>query len=301
MVITFPVLISETVDKEMLPYLIKAVERRVALDYSSLIEKDIRSKLDKMHIESITTKLMNYDLQPTLRLHLNEDRPMLQEDVGSYGTQIIDNVESNKLLNDQPYFITIRVTTTSKVVQDFTFGFKGLSLVSKDALEIFEKNLDSSRYWIYRKARQLLSDKNVWKLVSIYKKMFGDKEDPRMVYTEKVLFSENVERICILSTNDINRETFEYSKKEDVPLSVGNLKRSQFSTLYVDDSLNKRIYCWDQDDIKFASIITYDMIYKNTLNVLPEQIDKAKQRNTSLFSKRAPTSFAFKNMFGKRG
>ena len=295
MVITFPVLISETVDKEMLPYLIKAVERRVALDYSSLIEKDIRSKLDKMHIESTTTKLMNYDLQPTLRLHLNEDRPMLQEDVGSYGTQIIDNVESNKLLNDQPYFITIRVTTTSKVVQDFTFGFKGLSLVSKDALEIFEKNLDSSRYWIYRKARQLLSDKNVWKLVDIYKKMFGGKEDPRMV------FSENVERICILSTNDINKETFEYSKKEDVPLSVGNLKRSQFSTLYVDDSLNKRIYCWDQDDIKFASIITYDMIYKNTLNVLPEQIDKAKQRNTSLFSKRAPTSFAFKNMFGKRG
>ena len=216
MVITFPVLISETVDKEMLPYLIKAVERRVALDYSSLIEKDIRSKLDKMHIESTTTKLMNYDLQPTLRLHLNEDRPMLQEDVGSYGTQIIDNVESNKLLNDQPYFITIRVTTTSKVVQDFTFGFKGLSLVSKDALEIFEKNLDSSRYWIYRKARQLLSDKNVWKLVDIYKKMFGGKEDPRMVYTEKVLFSENVERICILSTNDINKETFEYSKKEDL-------------------------------------------------------------------------------------
>ena len=29
MVITFPVLISETVDKEVLPYLLKAIERKV--------------------------------------------------------------------------------------------------------------------------------------------------------------------------------------------------------------------------------------------------------------------------------
>lgn len=296
MVITFPVLISETVDKEILPYLLKAIERKVALDYAPILDNLVKEKLDAM---GSNYSLAGNDEVPTLHLHINSDEYIPLSEGMAYGTQIIMS-ESDKLSSDQPYFVTIRVTTTDRVVQDFVFGFKALSLVSPYTLEIFEENLDSSRYWIYRKAKELLDDKLSYKLVRMYEKLFLDKnEDKKKVYTKKIMFADKAERVCILSANDIDKESFEYAKKDKVPLSVGNLKRSQFASLYLDDSLNKKVYYWDQDKIHFASVITYDMIYKNTLNVLPEQIDKAKQRNTSLFSKKASTSFVFSKVLKK--
>lgn len=297
MVITFPILISETVDKEMLPYLIKAIERKFALDYVPLLEQHIHDLLDKgsAYVKKVTS---NFDAQPKLTLIADENREFLSES-DSYGTQVIPG-ESNKLMSDQPYTVTIRVTTIGRVTKDFTFGFKGLSIITKDAEKVFENNLDQNRYWVYREARKLLSDKTVWNLISFYRKLFGSKKDERLIYTEKILFSENTERICVLSANDLNRENFEFGNKNYEALTVGNLKRSQFSSLYLDDSLNKRIYMWDQSKLNLSSIITYDMLYKSSLNVLPEQVDKAKQRNTSLFSKKAPTSFAIQKIMGSK-
>ena len=301
MVITFPILISETVDKEMLPYLIKAVERKFALDYTPILEKHIQDILEHKN-KHVSVLPSNYDKPPVLKLILKDElSPLLEADSSLvYGTQVIHD-ESNRLMTDQPYTITIRVTTAGHITQDFTFGFKGLTLITNDAYEVFERNLDQSRYWVYRQARKLLSDKTVWKLVDFYRKIWGTKDDKRLIYTEKVLFSENTERICILSANDLAKEDFEYSDKDKEPLSVGNLKRSQFSSLYLDDSLNKRIYVWDQSDISFSSIITYDMLFKTSINVLPEQVDKAKQRGLQMFgSRKVPTKFVFKKIMESR-
>ena len=222
-----------------------------------------------------------------LLLNLDSDAPLLEGE-DAYGIQVI-TAESNKLMNDQPYFITLRITTASKITHDVVVGFKGSTVISKDALLIFEDNLDDSRYWLYREARKLLSEETLWNMQEYYRKIFNpdmDSDEKRKHFTRKVLFSEHTERIAVLSANDISKESFEYSNKDDVPLSAGNLKRSQFTALYLDDSLNKKIYMWDQNNISFASIITYDMLFKNTLNVLPEEVDQAKQRNTSLFSRR---------------
>ena len=227
------------------------------------------------------------DGSPVLLMNLDADAPLLEGEE-AYGIQVI-TAESNKLMNDQPYFITLRITTASKITHDVVVGFKGSTVISRDALSIFEDDLDDSRYWLYREARKLLSEETIWNMQEYYRKIFNpsmDSDEKRKHFTKKVLFSEHTERIAVLSSNDINKESFEFANKDDVPLSAGNLKRSQFSALYLDDSLNKKIYMWDQNNISFASIITYDMLFKNTLNVLPEEVDQAKQRNTSLFSRR---------------
>lgn len=287
MIITFPILISETVDKEVLPYLVKAIERNFALLYLPALESAIKKQMNQKHIVDPYMLFNTPDGNMKLLLNLDSDAPLLEGE-DAYGIQVI-TAESNKLMNDQPYFITLRITTASKITHDVVVGFKGSTVISRDALSIFEDNLDDSRYWLYREARKLLSEETLWNMQEYYRKIFNpdmDSDEKRKHFTRKVLFSEHTERIAVLSANDINKESFEYSNKDDVPLSAGNLKRSQFTALYLDDSLNKKIYMWDQNNISFASIITYDMLFKNTLNVLPEEVDQAKQRNTSLFSRR---------------
>lgn len=300
MIITFPILISETVDKEVLPYLVKAIERNFALLYLPALESAIKKQMNQKHIVDPYMLFNTPDGNMKLLLNLDSDAPLLEGE-DAYGIQVI-TAESNKLMNDQPYFITLRITTASKITHDVVVGFKGSTVISKDALSIFEDNLDDSRYWLYREARKLLSEETLWNMQEYYRKIFNpdmDNDEKRKHFTRKVLFSEHTERIAVLSANDISKESFEYSNKDDVPLSAGNLKRSQFTALYLDDSLNKKIYMWDQNNISFASIITYDMLFKNTLNVLPEEVDQAKQRNTSLFSRRVGADMfkaAMKNM-----
>ncbi len=287
MIITFPILISETVDKEVLPYLVKAIERNFALLYLPALESAIKKQMNHKHISDPYRLFDTADGSPVLLMNLDADAPLLEGEE-AYGIQVI-TAESNKLMNDQPYFITLRITTASKITHDVVVGFKGSTVISRDALSIFEDDLDDSRYWLYREARKLLSEETIWNMQEYYRKIFNpsmDSDEKRKHFTKKVLFSEHTERIAVLSSNDINKESFEFANKDDVPLSAGNLKRSQFSALYLDDSLNKKIYMWDQNNISFASIITYDMLFKNTLNVLPEEVDQAKQRNTSLFSRR---------------
>ena len=53
MVISFPILVSETVDKDILPYLLKAIERKFALDYMPVLQDMIRDELTGgNHLES---------------------------------------------------------------------------------------------------------------------------------------------------------------------------------------------------------------------------------------------------------
>lgn len=287
MIISFPILISETVDKEMLPYLVKAIERNFALTYIPALENAIREQMNKKHISDPYTLFNTRDGSSKLILNLDENAPLLEAEE-AYGIQVIPG-ESNKLMNDQPYFITLRITTSTKITHDVLVGFKGSTVVSRDALSIFEDNLDESRYWLYREARKMLSEDTVWKMQEYYRKIFNpdqSSDEKRKHFTKKVLFSEHTERVAVLSANDLSKESFEYSKSDDVALSAGNLKKSQFSALYLDDSLNKKIYMWDQNSVSFASIITYDMLFKNNLNALTEEVGQAKQKDTSLFSKR---------------
>lgn len=291
MIITFPVLISETVDKDILPYLLKTIERKFALDYVPILQKIVKSKLKESHLESKSNVI-----ELILLSEIDDTKHM--ESSSDVGIQVIQG-ESNKMSSDQPYFITLRITTASRVSQDFVFGFKALALITTDAFKIFQDELDDSRYFIHRWSRKLLGEKVIWTLSNWYNKVFNkEKTKTRAYQTNKVLFDEEKERVVILSVNDLTREEFEYNDPDDTPISSDNLKDSRWSSLYLDDSLNKRIFVWDQSMPKFSNIITYDMLYKNTLNILPEQIDKSKQRNTSLFNKRAPMSWLVKKIFG---
>lgn len=291
MIISFPVLISETVDKEIIPYLLKAIERRFALNYipilQNIVKKEIESNLENVSPEGIIINGEGFN------------EKLLESDSG-VGIQILTS-DSTKINSDQPFFITLRVTTVERTTQDYIFGFKALALIATEALSIFEHEMDTSRYWIYRTARKFFGDSFIWDMTTWYKKIF-DQAAPKSkeFQLQKVLFSEDQERIAVLSINDIDKTKFENEDPRYHPLASKNLEDSRWSSLYLDDSLNKRIYMWDQTMPKFSNIITYDMLYKNTLNVLPEEIDKAKQRNTSLFSKRAPMSWLTEKIFGKK-
>ena len=294
MVITFPVLVSETVDKDILPYLLKAIERKFALDYipilQKLVKKELLSNVQSVNDNVIESIVLEGD---------GFDKTKLMEG-DSIGIQVV-TADSNKINSDQPFFITLKVTTESRIQQDFVFGFKALSLISPNALNLFTEEMDVARYWLHKNALKLFGDRFSWFMTKWYTKMFDSKySKSREFATKKVLFSENRERIALLSINDLTREELENNDPETTPISTDNLEDSRWSALYLDDSLNKRIYMWDQQIPKFSTIITYDMLYKNNLNVLPEQMDKAKQRNTSLFSKKAPMSWVIEKVFGKR-
>jgi hypothetical protein len=288
MVISFPVLVSETTDKEILPYLLKAIERKYALDYVDVLQNIVKKEMDKAneHLES------KNEIEGVI---ISDNKEALLE--GEFGIQIVQS-DSNKLNSDQPFFITLRVTTTGRVTQDFVFGFKALSMVTKDAMKLFKHELEVSSYTINRLARKYFGEKFIWSLVKWYNKIF-DKEYTKTKEFEarKVLFSEERERIVILSSNDLSIEEFKDNDPDETPLSSDNLSDSRWSSVYIDDSLNKRIYMWDESMPKFANVITYDMLYKNTLGILPEQVDKAKQRNTSLFSKRAPLNWSITKLY----
>jgi hypothetical protein len=287
MVISFPVLVSETTDKEILPYLLKAIERKFALDYMDVLQNIVKKELDKAnkHLES----------SGNIEAVIIEGKEELLE--SEFGIQIVTS-DSSKLNSDQPFFITLRVTTTGRVTQDFVFGFKALSMVSKDAMKIFKNELEVSSYTINRLARKFFGEKFIWSLVKWYNKIF-DKEYMKTKEFEarKVLFSEEKERIVVLGSNDLSVDEFKDNNPDETPLSSDNLSQSRWSAVYIDDSLNKRIYMWDEDMPKFANVITYDMLYKNTLGILPEQVDKAKQRNTSLFKKQAPLNWSISKLY----
>jgi len=289
MVISFPILVSETVDKDILPYLLKAIERKFALDYMPVLEDMIKTKLSS-HLESkgsdeIEGIIIEDESEKLEGMH------HLESD--AFGIQVMPS-ESNKLNGDQPYFITIRVTTVSRITHDYIFGFKALALVTTDAYKIFRDEMDESRYYVHRLIRKMFSDKFIWKMVTWYNKIFNsDATKTNEWETKKVLFSESKERLCVLSINDISKEEFEHGDADKTPISSDILADSRWSGLYLDDSLNKRIYAWDEKTPKFASIIPYDVLYKAALGILPEQIDKAKQKGTSFFSRKVPFSKVF--------
>lgn len=294
MIISFPVLISETVDKEIAPYLLKAIERRFALNYVPILQKIIQKELADIEVDHVQS-----DVPEGIMLTGDSfDNAKLTEGLTA-GIQVI-SADSGKLNSDQPFFITLRVTTEGRITQDYVFGFKALSLITRDALKVFEAEMNDSRYFIFRTARKMFGDSFLWKMTTWYRKIFDrelTKESSFQV--QKVLFSEEQERIAILSINDLDKQSFEESNPDYTILSSKHLESSRWSSLYLDDSLNKRIYMWDQTMPKFSNIISYDMLYKNTLNMLPEEIDKSKQRNTSLFSKRAPITWLQEKIFGK--
>lgn len=292
MIITFPVLVSKTVDTEILPYLLKVIERKFALAYLPVLQDIVRKEMMSANnsIKNIECIILeNEDYSKSGEQHFEATTSI-------HGIQVI-TAESNKLNSDQPYFLTLRITTTSRVTQDYVFGFKTLALVTDETYDIFVEELDKSRYLLNRLARKLLGEKFLWKIVNWYKKVFRNSETKTKKFeTQKILFEKDRERIAILSSNDIDKEDFENADPDDTPLSSGNLKDSRWSSLYIDDSLNKRFYSWDQDLPMFSNVISYDILYKTILGMLPEQVDKAKERNTSMFSKRVPQSFVIQKL-----
>ena len=292
MVISFPILVSQTVDKDILPYLLKAVERKFAVDYMPVLEEIVKNELVEQagnmeqHLEGIIIT----------GEHKNISKQIMLENDGNFGIQVRMS-EMNKLNTDQPYFITIIVTTPSRVTQEFVFGFKAISLVADNALQIFEEELHKSSYYFHRVARKLFTSKFIWTMHKWYNKVFYNEYTKTRTYEiKKVLFSEERERLCILSINDISKEEFETADPEETSLSSELLRYSRWSGLYMDDHLNKRIYFWDEKTPQFSSLITYDSLYKNTLGSLPEQIEKAKQKDKFLFSRKIPTDSIFQKV-----
>lgn len=286
MVISFPILVSETVDKDILPYLLKAIERKFALDYMPILQDMIKEELsgdkhlESKHSDSIEGVILEDECEKMEKTHLMESE--------EFGIQVIPT-ETNKINGDQPYFLTLRVTTIGRIIHEYMFGFKALALVTTDAYKIFRNEMDDSRYYVHKIIRKMFSDKFIWKMVTWYNKIFDSEGTKTSEWeTKKVLFSESKERLCVLSINDVSKEEFETGRYNDTPISSEVLADSRWSGLYLDDSLNKKIYAWDDKTPKFASIITYDVLYKAALGVLPEQIDKAKQKGTSFFSRKIP-------------
>lgn len=292
MVISFPILVSETVDKDILPYLLKAIERKFALDYLPILEQMVRTELDKSEsrVECVEGIIIEGE-------HKNISKQLILE--SDFGIQV-KPAESNKINSDQPYFVTVTVTTASRVTQEYVFGFKAISLITAEALDVFRDELYESNYYLHRLVRKMFGAKFIWQMYKWYQKIFNNDYTKSEEYeTKKVLFSEEKERLCVLSVNDLTRESFERNDPNEDPLSSKLLSKARWSGLYLDDSINKRIYFWDEKTPKFSAIIPYDMLYKAALGVLPEQIEKAKQKDKFLFSRTMPADSIFNKVLKK--
>ena len=64
--------------------------------------------------------------------------------------------------------------------------------------------------------------------------------------------------------------------------------------LWLDDSIHSRLFNWTADSKDYATLLSYDLVYKSILGVLPETLEKAKERNTSLFKRRLPANYVAK-------
>jgi len=308
MIVTFPSIISTLVDQDIIPYILKLLERNLAIEYEEQLKQLSLNLITTARIKKqnynkkdlFTDKYFMKNLDKLNKVLLsNEFGKRLNFKIYLKDYELYKQVENKEVLEEQltsiqvfrprsqdislvePYWVRIVVVYDGNT-HEFIFAIKCLALETNYARDIIMSDYRMLSSRVHRIMLSFFRSRRGRRFYYWVVHRFSKEENRDQIYNLRKIIYNNTEQILILSINEATVQELRSHQS-----FFQRIQELDWDKIIIDDPVSRRLFFIDSNqNSNFANIITYDSVYKFALGSVPETISKNKSTISKMFHKK---------------